>query len=103
MHMNTKDDIRGLIGHPSAFAPVVMSLTAFAVVMGYVLINGVVRQADEGAAAHIWQLLVGAQVPVVACFVIKWLPKAPRAASCVLALQFAALLIAAAPVYLLHL
>jgi hypothetical protein len=40
---------------------------------------------------------------VVAFFVIKWLPKVPRAALCVLALQLVALLIAAAPVYFLHL
>jgi MFS superfamily sulfate permease-like transporter len=101
--MNTKNDLRGLIVRPSALAPVVMSLAAFAVVTGYVVTYGVARQADEGAAAHIWQLLVGAQVPVVAFFVIKWLPKVPRAALCVLALQLVALLIAAAPVYFLHL
>jgi len=101
--MKTETGIRSLIRHPSAFAPVVMSLTALAVVVGYVAVHGVAAQADEGAAARIWQLLVGAQVPVVALFLIKWLPRAPRAASCVLALQLVALLVAAAPVYLLHL
>jgi hypothetical protein len=101
--MKTENHVRGLIGHPSALAPVAMSLTAFAVVMGYVLIYGTARQTDEGAAAHIWQILVGAQVPVIAFFVIKWLHKVPRDALGVIALQVAALLVAAAPVYLLHL
>jgi len=80
-----------------------MSIAAFAVVAGYVLIYGGARQSDEGAAAHIWQLLICAQVPLVAFFVIKWLPRAPQAALRVLALQFVAVLVAVAPVYLLHL
>jgi len=101
--MNPEPEVRSLIGRPSALAPIAMSLAAFAVVVGYALIYGTARQADEGAAAHIWQLLVGAQVPLVALFVIKWLPRAPRATLRVLALQIAALLIAAAPVYFLHL
>lgn len=101
--MKTEIRVRSLIGHPSAFGPVVMSLVALAVVVGYVSIYGSVRQTDEGAAAHIWQLLVCAQVPLVAFFVIKWLPKAPRAVLCVLAMQIVALLIAAAPVFILHL
>ena len=45
-----------------------MSFAAFTVVLGYVVIYGAARQPDEGAAAHIWQLLVGAQVPLVAFF-----------------------------------
>jgi len=83
--------------------PITMSLAAFALVVGYVFVHGVTRQPDEGAVAHIWQLLVGGQLPLVAFFVIKWLPRAPQAALCVLALQFVALLVAAAPVYFLHL
>jgi hypothetical protein len=101
--MSTKNDLRGLMGRPSAIVPMAMSLAAFSVVIGYVLIYGAAAQADEGAAAHIWQLLVGAQLPMVAIFVIKWLPKVPKAGMCVLALQLVALLIAAAPVFFFHL
>jgi len=100
--VNARPDVRSLIRRPSAFAPIAMSLAAFAVVIGYVMIFGVARQPDEGAAAHIWQLLIGAQVPLVAFFLIRWLPRAPQATLCVLALQLLALLIAAAPVYFLH-
>jgi hypothetical protein len=88
---------------PSAFVPIAMSLAAFAVVAGHILIYGASRQADEGAAAHLWQLLIFAQMPLVAFFMIKWLPRARPAALRVLALQFAAVLVAAAPVYFLHL
>jgi len=80
-----------------------MSFAASAVVLGFVLMHGVSRQPDEGTAARVWQLLVGAQVPLIAFFAVKWLPRAPRAALGVLAFQAAALLAAAAPVYLLHL
>jgi hypothetical protein len=64
---------------------------------------GAAREADEGTAAHLWQLLVAAQLPVTAFFAITWLPRAPRSALPVLALQAAALLSALAPVYFLEL
>jgi hypothetical protein len=88
---------------PSAFLPVAMSLAALATVLGHVLGFGVAREADEGTAAHIFQLLMIAQVPIVAFFAITWLPQAPRQALPVLALQAAAALAALAPVFLLNL
>jgi hypothetical protein len=59
---------------PSAFLPIVMSLAARTLVLGQVALVGVARQADEGAAAHLWQLLVVAQAPIVAFFAIRYLP-----------------------------
>ena len=64
--------------------------------------SGPAPQPDEGAVAHIWQWLMGGQVPMVAFFLIRWLPKAPRAVALVLAAQVAAALAALVPVYLLH-
>jgi hypothetical protein len=60
---------------------------------------GIAPQTDEGAAAHIWQLLMAGQAPVVAFYAVKWLPRAPRAALQVLAVQIGAALAALAPVY----
>ncbi|MGI9024106.1 MAG: hypothetical protein ACR2GP_00700 [Burkholderiaceae bacterium] len=60
---------------------------------------GNVREADEGAAAHIFQLLMVAQAPVVAFFAFKWLPRNPRSAAFVIALQVFAALVALAPVF----
>lgn len=88
---------------PSAFLPVAMSFAAFVTVLGHVVMFGVVREADEGTAAHIWQLLMAAQVPIVAFFAIKWLPRTPRQALQVLVLQVVAALAALAPVYFLNL
>ncbi len=89
--------------HPSAYLPVAMSLTALAIVIGHLAIFGVTREADEGASAHIWQLLMAGQLPVLAFFAVKWLPRAPKQALCVLALQAAAALSSVAPVYFLNL
>jgi len=93
--------MKNLIRNPSAFLPVIMSFAALATVLIYVALNGVARQADEGAAAHIWQILMAAQLPIIAFFAIKWLPRAPRQALLVLALQFGSALAALAPVYIL--
>ena len=80
-----------------------MSLAALGVVLGHVAICGVVREADEGTAAHIWQLLIAAQIPFVGFFTVRWLPRAPRRAVPVLALQGGAALAALAPVFFLNL
>jgi hypothetical protein len=58
-----------------------------------------VHEADEGTAAHLWQLLMVGQVPLVAYFALKWLPKSPAEALRVLALQVAAALAALAAVF----
>jgi hypothetical protein len=86
---------------PSAFLPLAMSLTALGVVLGHVAIYGVVHEADEGAAAHIWQLLMAGQIPIVVFFVVKWLPRAPMRALRVLALQATGVLASCAAVFFL--
>ena len=92
-----------MIKKPSAFLPIVMSLAALATVLVFLAMFGVVHETDEGTAAHIWQLLMGLQVPIVAFFAIKWLARAPRQSLYVLALQAVAALAALAPVYFLKL
>ena len=85
-----------MMKRPSAFLPLAMSFTARAVVLGHVVMFGVVREADEGTAPHVFQLLMAAQAPIVAFFAIKWLPRAPRQPLQVLALQACAALAALA-------
>lgn len=94
---------------PSAFLPLAMSLTALAMLgSAYIFAlstghGGLVRQPDEGAIAHLWQLLMAGQMPVLVFFAIKWLPRAPRQTLYVLALQAGAALASMAPVFLLNL
>jgi len=91
-----------LIKRPSAFLPVAMSFAALAVVLVHIVMSGVAREADEGTAADLWQLLMAAQIPIIAFFATRWLPQSPQSALPVLALQAVAALAALAPVYSLN-
>ena len=70
-----------ILKYPSAFIPLGMSLTAMALVLGRVAMFGtgpevvVNGRPDEGVVAHLWQLLMAGQLPVLAFFAIKWLPR----------------------------
>jgi hypothetical protein len=88
-----------LFKRPSAVIPVVMSIAALALVLSYAALFGTARQADEGAAARLWQLLIAGQVPVIAYFALRWLPVAPTRALPVLALQIGAAAAAMFPVW----
>lgn len=91
-----------LMKRPSAFIPVAMSLAALALVITHVSLYGVVRGGDEGTAARIFQLLLVSEVPIVLYFTATWLPRSPRDALKVLALQAGAMVAALAPVILLE-
>jgi len=103
------NSFRAILKHPSAFLPLAMSLTALGVLFVAAIYgilhgaHGIIRQPDEGTAAHLWQLLMAGQLPVLLFFAIKWLPRAPRQTLYVLALQAGAALASMAPVFLLGL
>jgi hypothetical protein len=88
-----------LLKQPSALLPLLMSIAALALVIGYATMVGTARQADEGAAARVFQLLLAGQVPIIAWFAIKWLPTEPARGLLVLALQVGAALAALFPVW----
>lgn len=88
---------------PGAWVPLAMSGLAFALVAGHVLTSGSAPGADEGAAAHAWQLLMVGQVPLIGWFALRSFARRRVAALPVLAVQAAAVALAAAPVALLGL
>lgn len=98
-----------IVKQPSAFVPLAMSIAALAVIFVAAIYSfahtghGLMREADEGTAAHLWQILMAGQLPVLVLFVIRWLPRAPRQSLYILALQAGAILAAMAPVYFLGL
>ncbi|HUK36704.1 MAG TPA: energy transducer TonB [Vicinamibacterales bacterium] len=97
---------RSLLKAPSAFLPLLMSLTTILMVwgyLGYAALAGISHEpaADEGPLAHLFQLLMAGQVPLVAFFAVKGLPRAPKQAAGILALQIASAFVAAAPVLFL--
>jgi hypothetical protein len=67
-----------MLKQPSAFCSIAMSFAALAMVVGHAVLFGTVREVDEGSAAHVFQLLMIAQVPIMACFATKWLPRTAR-------------------------
>jgi hypothetical protein len=71
-----------------AVLPPVMTLTVVAAgVMEAAHAGGFVRQPDEGTAAHLFQILMPAQIPIIAVFAATQLPRHPRWAVWILALQ----------------
>ena len=78
--------------HWSTLLPLAMSLAALALVLGHVAVSGGARETDEGTAAHLWQLLMVAQLPAVALFAVIWLPRRPGQTLVVLAVQIAVVL-----------
>ena len=102
---------RSILRAPSAWAPLLLAAAALALLGGYlvtgphapniVVEHGVARE-DEGTVAHLWQLLMLAQLVAIAVFLARWLPKAPRQAAAMLALQGLGLVAAAVPVWLLE-
>jgi len=88
-----------MLERPSAFLPVGMSFGALATVLIFVALHGTAPQPDEATAAHIWQLLMAAQVPIAMYFAIKGVRQSPRHPVPILALQVAAALAAMAPVF----
>lgn len=87
----------------SAWLPIAISAAALVVVLFQVLVSGPVHTSDEGTAAHIWQMLMASQIPVIAYFLFKRLPRSPAQTARIVALQLAAALAAVAPVVLLGL
>jgi hypothetical protein len=82
--------VASMLRRPSAFIPVAMAAAALALIGGYVALNGVAANEDEGAAARIFQLLMLGQLVGIGVFAARWLPRAPRPALVVLILQLAA-------------
>jgi hypothetical protein len=89
--------------HASAAIPLGMSAGALITVLIHLISIGANPAADEGTAAHLFQILLAGQAPFVAFFALKWLPRKPSEAMLVIAIQAAAALLALAPVVLLDL
>lgn len=74
-----------LLKQPSAYLPLAMSLAALTLVLAHAAVFGIVHEVDEGTAAHVWQILMAAQLPFVGYFVLRWLPRQTGTALQVLA------------------
>ncbi|MCB0794742.1 MAG: hypothetical protein KDB88_08400 [Flavobacteriales bacterium] len=55
-----------------AWLPMVLSILAIGLVLTHAMVLGRDRAADEGTAAHVFQLLLVLQVPIIALFIRRW-------------------------------
>jgi hypothetical protein len=76
--------------HWSAWLPIATSVFFIVLAVRHVALYGLVRDADEGIEAHLFQLLMPMQALVIAYFALMWLPKTPGRALAVLGLQVGA-------------
>jgi len=81
-----------------AIAPIVMSLAAFLVVLMAVTTGWGQDTKDEGAAAHVFQLLIALQIPFILAFLVTADWSRLMRLITVLSLQVAAIALAFAPV-----
>jgi hypothetical protein len=88
-----------LIRRPIAWIPIAMSLAILVMVVTTLGVSGVARPADEGTAAHLFQIWLVIEVVAVAAFAVEWLPRRPRAALSVLIVQMLCASAACAPVF----
>ena len=89
-----------LLKRPTAFIPLAISAGFLVPLLVGVAQGTLVRQPDEGIAAHLFQILMPLQAVIIAVFAVSWLPRRPRPAAQILALQGAALLAVLSIVYL---
>ncbi|HMM65662.1 MAG TPA: hypothetical protein PKC03_01865 [Dokdonella sp.] len=88
-----------LMKHPGAFVPVLMSLAALALVVGHALVYGIVHETDEGSTAHLFQILMAAQLPLIGWFALRSMRRHRSGTLCVLAIQLLAAVAAVLPVH----
>lgn len=87
--------LTSLLKQPSAFSPLAMSAAALLLIAFVAATSiGVSPDGDEGAPARLFQLLILLQAPIAAVFAWKWIPRQPRLAGLVLALQISTVVIA---------
>ena len=86
------------INRISAIAPIVMSLAAFLVVLAAVTTGWGQDTKDEGASAHVFQLLIALQIPFILAFLVTADWSRLMRLIAVLSLQVAAIALAFAPV-----
>ena len=87
------------INRISVWVPLLCSGLAFAIVLANIIAR-VPPQPDENSSAHLWQLLMVAQLPFVALFLVTADWQRWQRSLTIAALQFAAIAAAAIPVWL---
>jgi uncharacterized membrane protein len=94
---------REIVNRFCAVAPLILSLLALVLALVSVATGWGQTPGDEGAAAHIFQLLVAGQLPLVVTYIMTADWRRWRGAAARIALQAGALALAFAPVAIFRL
>src|SRR4051812_2659358 len=96
--------MESLIKKPSAWVPLVLSVLILLMELYFLAFAGPPQpEADEGAAAHLFQIWLVLEFFLVMFFAARWLPKKPFPALRILIIQIAAVLGGMFPVFYFHL
>ncbi|MDO8557564.1 MAG: hypothetical protein Q7S09_00010 [bacterium] len=95
--------MNAIIKKPSAWIPIAAPLIFFAYLVIYITVFGIVREEDEVTGAHFFQLWLVLEPLAIGFFAVKWLPRAPKQASLILALQIIVALLPISVVFSLKL
>lgn len=101
--------VLALARRPSAMFPMIMSLAALLLLGSFLLLasRGVIPlrapDGDEGLAAHLWQLLMVGQLPVIAWFALRWFFRRPAQTIVILGVQAILAFASVVPVFVMRL
>ena len=91
-----------ILRKPSAWIPIALSLFWIVWWVYFFVMFGTPRpdpQADEGVAAHLFQLWLVIEVFMIGFFMVRWLPKKPISTLLITTLQIFLVIAASAPVF----
>lgn len=89
-----------IIKKPIAWLPIAISLLALTIMLIFIAMSGPpARQADEGTGAHLFQIWLTSELLMMTFFGFKYLPKEPKQALGILAIQIIAVVAACSPVF----
>ncbi len=102
---DTKATMASLIKLPSAWMPIAASVAMLAFILIMLAVSGAptTPAEDEGVGAHIFQLWLVYEFFAILFFSAKWIPRQPKPAMMILAIQIIAVSAACAPVRILGL
>ena len=93
-----------LLKKPSAWVPMAIPLAFFAYIVIVISVFGIgERQEDEGTGAHLFQLWLILEPIMLGYFALTYVPREPKNALIILALQIAASLLPISAVFSLGL
>jgi hypothetical protein len=101
--------VLALARRPSAIFPMIMSLAALLLLGSFLLLasRGVIPlrapDGDEGLAAHLWQLLMVGQLPVIVRFALRWFFQRPAQTIVILGVQAMLAFASVMPVFVMKL